>query len=93
MRRKPSSTSKSNYRPPNRNEKILAIVGLLVVGSLIFTAVAPNFVVKVPTPTEPPVTYITLVANPPTATVTPEPTSGTPQPPTPGQAPAPNVTP
>jgi hypothetical protein len=90
MRRK---ASKSNYRPPNRSEKILAIVGLLVVGSLMFTAIAPNLSVKVDLPTEPPVTYIILTPNAPTETATPVATSGTPSTPTPGQAPLPEVTP
>ena len=93
MRRKPSSTHKSNYRPPTRSEKILAVIVLLVVGSLIFSAIAPNFTVDVPSPTVPPVTYITLVPATPTATLTPVPTSSTPLFPTPGQAPVPNVTP
>ncbi len=92
MRKK---TVKSNYRPPNRSERILAIIGILVVGSLLFTALAPNFVTVVSPPTVPGITAITLIVSTPTstATATPVATSGTPATATPGQAPPPAATP
>jgi len=91
MRKK--NSPKSNYRPPTRSEKILAIVGLLVVGSLIFSAIAPNFGTSVLVPTDLPTAIIFLPTDTPTATATSVIADGTPLPPTPGQAPAPNVTP
>lgn len=91
MRKK---TVKSNYRPPNRSEIILGVVGLLVVVSLLFSAIAPSFVNQGSNapPTLPPVTVVTLVVSTPTSTATSTPSSGTPETATPGQAPAPGTT-
>lgn len=96
MRKK---TTRSNYRPPNRSEKILAVIGLLVVGSLLFTALAPSFTLNVQPPTQALINVTVLVVDTPTATSTstatstPTATSGTPATATPGQAPPPAATP
>jgi len=91
MRKK---TVKSNYRPPNRSEVILGVVGLLVVISLLFSAIAPSFMNQVVPPTlPPPVTFITVVVSTPTTTPTPTPSAGTLATSTPGQAPPPVATP
>lgn len=94
MRKK---TTRSNYRPPNRSEKILAAVGLLVVGSLLFSALVPSLTVDVQPPTQALINVTVLVIDTSTATstatATPLATSGTPATATPGQAPPPAVTP
>ena len=94
MRRK---TTRSNYRPPSRSEIILAVIGLLVVGSLLFSALVPSFTLNVHPPTQALIDVTVLVVDTPTATSTatstPVATSGTPATATPGQAPPPAVTP
>jgi hypothetical protein len=84
--------SKSS-RGPTRAEKILAIIGLIVIISMMLSALAIDFGNPPPPPTATtlPITYVFLTpdtppTNPP-ATSTP---SG-PASPTPGQAPAPST--
>jgi hypothetical protein len=81
------SSSKSGYRSPTRSEKILAFIGLVVIISMLLSALALGDQTLPVQPTSPPITlfFPTDTVALPTATVT---ASG-PAAPTPGVAPAP----
>ncbi|HLF02497.1 MAG TPA: hypothetical protein VI547_11015 [Anaerolineales bacterium] len=76
-------------RLPTRSEKILAIIGLIIIVSMVLSALAIDFGNPPPLPatTVIPVTFININPTPPVATRTP----AGPASPTPGQAPAPST--
>jgi hypothetical protein len=82
-------SSKSGYRAPTRSEKILAVIGLLVIISMVLSALALSDGPVPVQPTSIPATsiFITVAPEEPTTELT---DSG-PALPTPGQAPAPGT--
>jgi hypothetical protein len=81
-------SSKSGYRSPTRSEKILAFIGLVVIISMLLSALALGDQTLPVQPTSPPITLAVATDTP--SVPTPTATSSSPASPTPGQAPAPD---